>query len=208
MWSHRPPQSRQAVFPERDGSSSPPVFGRCNQKSISDDHGAEAGPAGRRAAGCRIPGSGRAERGTTTLQAMLQEHPGVFLPPAKELHFFSLHYGKGEEWYREQFAAATPGQRCGEITPYYLFHPEAPCRIQRLLPSARMIVLLRDPVKRCLSGLFHSRRLGLETLPVEEALEAEVERPAGAEDVLAATDGRHLSHQVHSYLSAAAMNNS
>jgi hypothetical protein len=152
----------------------------------------------------RLPdflGVGVQKGGTTTLQAMLQEHPGVFLPPAKELHFFSLHYGEGEEWYRQQFAATQPGQRCGEITPYYLFHPEAPARIRRLLPAARLIVLLRDPVERCLSGLFHSRRLGLETLQVEEALEAEPGRLAGAEAVLAATDGRHLSHQVHSYLS-------
>lgn len=152
----------------------------------------------------RLPeflGVGVQKGGTTTLQAMLQEHPEVFLPPTKEVHFFSLHYGKGEGWYREQFAAATPGQCCGEITPYYLFHPEAPARIRSLLPTVRLIVLLRDPVERCLSGLFHSRRLGLETLPVEEALEAEAGRLAGAEAVLAATDGRHLSHQVHSYMS-------
>ena len=152
----------------------------------------------------RLPdflGVGVQKGGTTTLQAMLQEHPGVFLPPAKELHFFSLHYGEGEKWYRQQFVAAQPEQRCGEITPYYLFHPEAPARIRRLLPAARLIVLLRDPVQRCLSGLFHSRRLGLEPLKVEQALEAEPGRLAGAEAVLAASDGRHLSHQVHSYLS-------
>ena len=152
----------------------------------------------------RLPeflGVGVQKGGTTTLQAMLQEHPGVFLPPAKELHFFSLHYGEGEEWYRQQFAAREPGQRCGEITPYYLFHPEAPARIQRLLPAARLIVLLRDPVQRCLSGLFHSRRLGLEPLEVEQALAAEPARLAGAEAVLAVSDSRHLSHQVHSYVS-------
>ena len=152
----------------------------------------------------RLPdflGVGVQKGGTTTLQAMLQEHPGVFLPPAKELQFFSLHYGEGEGWYRQQFVAAQPGQRCGEITPYYLFHPEAPARIRRMLPAARLIVLLRDPVQRCLSGLFHSRRLGLEPLHVEQALEAEPGRLVGAEAVLVANDGRHLSHQVHSYLS-------
>ena len=184
----------------------PPGFWEMQpEKGISDDHGAMSSPAG--AVKCmdgRLPeflGVGVQKGGTTTLQAMLQEHPGVFLPPAKELHFFSLHYGEGEEWYRQQFAAMQPGQRCGEITPYYLFHPEAPARIQRLLPAVRLIVLLRDPVERCLSGLFHSRRLGLEPLQVEEALKAEAGRLEGAEAVLAAVDGSHLSHQVHSYLS-------
>ena len=152
----------------------------------------------------RLPdflGVGVQKGGTTTLQAMLQEHPGVFLPPAKELHFFSLHYGEGEGWYRQKFRATQPGQLCGEITPYYLFHPEASARIHRLIPEVRLIVLLRDPVERCLSGLFHSCRLGFEPLQVDQALEAELGRLAGAEAVLAAPDGRHFSHQVHSYLS-------
>ena len=67
------------------------------EEGISDDHGAMSSPAG--AEQCmdgRLPdflGVGVQKGGTTTLQAMLQEHPGVFLPPAKELQFFSLHYG-------------------------------------------------------------------------------------------------------------------
>ncbi len=138
--------------------------------------------------------------GTTTLQLMLEQHPGVFLPAGKELHYFSLHYGEGEAWYREQFTAAHPDQICGEITPYYVFHPEAPVRIQQLLPEAKLIVLLRDPVERTLSQFFHSRRWGLETLDLEEALAAEEERLEGADAVLAAEDGRHRSHQEHSYL--------
>lgn len=146
-------------------------------------------------------GLGVQKGGTTTLQKMLEQHPGAFLPPAKEVHYFSLHYARDTAWYRQQFALAGAGKRCGEITPYYLFHPEAPRRIQQLLPTARLIVLLRDPVERCLSGLFHSRRLGLEPLPVEAALAAEPGRLVGAEAALAAPDGRHLSHQEHSYLS-------
>jgi hypothetical protein len=137
--------------------------------------------------------------GTTTLQVLLEQHPGVFLPAGKEVHYFSLNYGEGEAWYREQFAPANPDQLCGEITPYYVFHPEAQARIQFLLPQARLIVLLRDPVERTLSQYFHSRRLGLEPLDLEPALAAEEERLAGAEEVLASNDGRHRSHQEHSY---------
>jgi hypothetical protein len=137
----------------------------------------------------RLPeflGVGVQKGGTTTLQRLLEQHPGAFLPAAKELHYFSLHFDRGEAWYREQFAAASPGQRCGEITPYYLFHPLAPARIQALLPQARLIVLLRDPVERALSQYFHSRRLGVEPLELEPALAAAI--------------GCHRSHQEHSYL--------
>lgn len=151
----------------------------------------------------RLPdflGIGVQKGGTTSLQRLLEQHPGVFLPQRKELHYFSLHYGQGEPWYQEQFAAATPEQCCGEITPYYVFHPEAAQRIRALLPAVRLIVLLRDPVERTLSQYFHSRRLGLEPLALEAALRAEPERLAGAEAVLRAADGRHRSHQEHSYL--------
>ena len=145
-------------------------------------------------------GVGVQKGGTTTLQRLLEQHPSAFLPAAKELHYFSLHYALGEGWYRVQFAEAGAQQRCGEITPYYLFHPAAPARIQALLPQARLIVLLRDPVKRALSQYFHSRRLGLEPLELEPALAAEAQRLAAAEAALAAADGRHRSHQEHSYL--------
>ena len=154
--------------------------------------------------GGRLPdflGLGVQKGGTTTLQRLLELHPGAFLPAAKELHYFSLHFAAGEAWYYGQFAAAGLGQRCGEITPYYLFHPQAPMRVRALLPGARLIVLLRDPVERTLSQYFHSRRLGLEPLPLEDALAAEAERLQGAPEQLQAADGRHRSHQEHSYLS-------
>lgn len=151
----------------------------------------------------RLPqflGIGVQKGGTTTLQRLLEQHPDAFLPVAKELHFFSLHFAQGEGWYRQQFAGAGAGQRCGEITPYYVFHPAAPQRIAALLPGVKLIVLLRDPVERALSQYFHSLRLGLEPLPLEQALVAEPQRLAGAGDVLAAAEGRHRSHQEHSYL--------
>ena len=154
--------------------------------------------------GGRLPdflGLGVQKGGTTTLHHLLERHPSVFLPPLKEVHYFSLHFAEGEAWYRNQFASAVPEHRCGEITPYYLFHPEVPKRVHALLPKARLIVLLRDPVERALSQYFHSRRLGLEPLPLKDAMDAEAERLRGAPEQLQAPEGRHRSHQEHSYLS-------
>jgi hypothetical protein len=151
----------------------------------------------------RLPfflGLGVQKGGTTTLQGLMAQHPQLWLPASKEVHYFTLHYNRGVDWYRDQFVGASPNQRCGDITPYYIFHPQAPLRIHHLLPEARLIVLLRDPVERALSQVFHSQRLGLEPLELEQALSAEEARLAGAEAVLARRDGRHMSHQEHSYL--------
>lgn len=139
--------------------------------------------------------------GTTTLQLLLERHPQVFLPACKEVHYFSLHADRGPQWYSDHFQAAAPQALHGEVTPYYLFHPQAPERIHALLPQARLIVLLRDPVERSLSQYFHSRQLSLEDLSLEQALAAEQGRLAGAEEVLRSPGGRHRSHQEHSYLS-------
>jgi len=141
----------------------------------------------------RLPdflGIGTQKGGTSTLQALLQTHPGVFLPSCKEVHYFSLHADQTPQWYSRHYASANQNQRCGDITPYYLFHPEAPQRIQTLLPHVRMVVLLRDPVERCLSQIFHARRLGFELLEPAAALDAESERLAS---------GSVLSLQKHSY---------
>ena len=151
----------------------------------------------------RLPqflGLGVQKGGTTTLQRLLEQHPQVWLPPEKELHFFSLHYARGECWYADRFADAAPDQCCGDITPYYIFHPYAPQRIAELLPDARLIVLLRDPVERCLSQYFHSSRLGLESLELEEALASEQNRLLAAGLKLAEVGATHRSHQEHSYL--------
>ena len=129
----------------------------------------------------RLPhflGLGTQKGGTTSLQKLLEQHPGVYLPPCKEVHYFSLHAEEPARWYAEHYRDARRGQRRGDITPFYLFHPDVPARIRALLPRARMIVLLRDPVERALSQVFHARRHGFETLEVADALAAEPERLA------------------------------
>lgn len=143
---------------------------------------------------------GAQKAGTTTLGQMLRHHRSVFVAPIKEVHYFSINSERSRDWYASHFDGASPGQRRGELTPYYLFHPAAPRRIRSLLPHVRLIALVRDPVERALSGYFHSVRLGLETLSLEDALEREEARLAGADAVVEETGGRHESHQSHSYV--------
>ena len=112
---------------------------------------------------------GAQKSGTTTLFAMLGTHPQLTRPTDKEVHYFSLHYERGEAWYRRHFK----GEIAFEASPYYIFHPAAPERIRATIPNAKLIAILRDPVQRSISHYFHSVLKGHETLPMLEALHAE-----------------------------------
>ena len=137
-------------------------------------------------------GLGTQKGGTTSLHQLLAAHPQVFLPGCKEVHYFDLNHQKPLRWYTEHFSAARPEQICGDITPFYLFHPDVPDRIKARLPDVKLIVLLRDPVERALSQVFHAQRKGFEPLDLVNALKAEPERLAG---------GSPFSFQKHSYIS-------
>jgi hypothetical protein len=95
---------------------------------------------------------GAQNSGTTFLDTLLREHPGIFMPrKLKETHFFDLYFDRGPEWYSSMFQK-TGSLICGENTPNYLFNAEAPSRILSLIPNVRLIAVLRNPVERILSG--------------------------------------------------------
>lgn len=144
---------------------------------------------------------GTQKGGTTSLHRLLGQHPQVFLPPGKELHYFTLHDQEPLDWYAGHYKDAKPGEQRGDVTPYYLFHPRAPQRIRTVLPEARLIVLLRDPVERTLSHYYHAKRHGFETLDLVAALASEATRLEGADRRLRERGSRDFSHQKHSYLS-------
>jgi hypothetical protein len=93
---------------------------------------------------------GATKSATTWLSSNLSAHPRVFLP-SPELHYFSRHYDKGEEWYRSHFADARDGQLIGEKSASYLPDAQTPHRLHRLLPKARLIAQLRNPIERAYS---------------------------------------------------------
>jgi hypothetical protein len=144
---------------------------------------------------------GTQKGGTSTLHHLLRNHPNLHLPQHKEVHYFSLYDHQPLSWYSEHYREARSDQLCGDITPYYLFHPRCPASIYKVRPQAKLIALLRDPVDRTLSQFFHAKRHGFEPLELEAALAAEPSRLADAEDALASPGSVHYSHQKHSYVS-------
>jgi hypothetical protein len=126
--------------------------------------------------------------GTTSLYRYLTAHPQVAPAFTKEIHYFDLNYRRGSRWYRAHFPLEGTVRRtarvCGEASPSYLFHPLAAARAAQLVPAARLIVLLRNPVDRAFSHYLHQVREGLESLSFEDALGHEPERLAGEQERL------------------------
>jgi len=129
---------------------------------------------------------GAQKAGTTALYAYLRWHPGITGPSWKEVSFFDRHWWRGVGWYRGQFPLRSGGLIVGEASPSYLFHPLAPERARTLVPDARLVVLVRNPVDRAYSQYQHEVALGREPLSFEDALAAEDERMRGEVDRLVA----------------------
>jgi hypothetical protein len=147
--------------------------------------------------------------GTTFLYQLLVQHPYVRPAFAKEVHYFDLNFRRGDNWYRSHFPLHINNGRkyiTGESSPYYLFHPHAARRASAVVPDAKLIVLLRNPVDRAYSHYQHQvKRVGgdaRETLTFEEAIEAE-ERILPVEVSKMIQDEHHesLVHRTRSYLS-------
>ena len=79
-----------------------------------------------------------------------------------ELSFFNngpRFEDPGVSWYREQFEGWTGEPIVGEATPGYLFwrHRPSICRdrIRDVVPDARLIAILRNPIDRAQSAMIH-----------------------------------------------------
>jgi Sulfotransferase domain len=125
---------------------------------------------------------GASKTGTSFLHRALRQHPAVY-GGAGEVHFFDWNYGRGVEWYRRRFPKEAWRNSVlrsrgafvtGEKTPNYLFDSAVPERVRRVLPDAKLIVLLRDPVDRAFSHFQHQRRRGAEPLSFERAMASEL----------------------------------
>lgn len=117
---------------------------------------------------------GTMKGGTSTLNAWLRNHPQVLFSAIKEIHFFDDRFGRGERWYRTYFPLWEQllGGRCAlEATPSYLYRATVVAeRMQALVPDARLLVLLRNPVSRAISHFGHQVQRGVETRSPTEAL--------------------------------------
>lgn len=121
--------------------------------------------------------------GTTSLHQYLGEHPEVQrLPGIKETNFFSgppegIPYPLGSRRiarrseYESLFDERYPVR--GEASPCYALFPRrkgVPERMSKLIPDAKLIYLVRDPVERAISQYHFSVSVENEKRTIEQAL--------------------------------------
>ena len=123
---------------------------------------------------------GAAKSGTTSLHWYLDQHPQIQMSTDKEPNFFSgpengVPYPFGRtsrlEAYEELFDPAV-GVR-GEASTGYASHPRrqgVPERIKELVPEAKFIYLVRDPIARTISQYQHRVAVEGERRSLREAL--------------------------------------
>lgn len=102
---------------------------------------------------------GAVKAATTWIQMRLQDNPQVFVPDP-EPHYFSTGFDLGEDHYRSFFENRPSSARVvGEKSADYLAHPFAAQRVAAMLPHARLVVQLRNPVDRAYSDykMFYRR---------------------------------------------------
>jgi hypothetical protein len=113
---------------------------------------------------------GAAKAGTTALHQYLGLHPEVFMSRQKELQLFQRDDWREQlGWYESQFPVSAPIR--GEGSPVYSLYPfcsKVPERMREVVPDAKLIYLVRDPVERFIAHYTEHYALGFETRPFEQ----------------------------------------
>jgi Sulfotransferase family len=163
---------------------------------------------------------GAAKAGTNALYHYLRQHPQIYMSPWKEPKFFAFESeadlgfraANGREApvndtvvldraeYERLFDDARGEVARGEASTHYLYEERAPLRIKELVPGAKLIAVLRNPVDRAFSSYQHLVRDDLEPLEFGPALDAEPERIAENYALLYRyVDAGHYASQLDRY---------
>jgi len=131
--------------------------------------------------------------GTTSLHFILAQHPDIGIPHDEVFYFDAddpivhpdfLHAKthtlkwwdpdpsshSNLSWYAGRFAEFKDKALVGEDSTTYLMSDVAAGRIDKLLPDAKIIFMLRDPVKRAYSQYWHLMKTGRVSQTFEEIL--------------------------------------
>jgi hypothetical protein len=112
--------------------------------------------------------------GTTSIHHYLGLHPEIQMSKPKELNFFveEMNWDLGLDWYASRFDDRFKVR--GESSPHYTNLPRfegVAERIREHCPDARLLYMVRDPIKRILSHWVHATGAGYESREMIPTLE-------------------------------------
>lgn len=124
--------------------------------------------------------------GTTALYTYLQQHPGVFMTPAKEPGFFAVdgalydlecrhapqtsYFLTTIDAYQALFRHLGDETVIGDATPHYFYHRRVAQRIAYYAPDAKILSMLRSPAERMYSHYMMEVRDGSQRRTFERFL--------------------------------------
>ena len=97
--------------------------------------------------------------GTSGLHYYLSLHPEISVSRPKELNFFiaERNWPKGVDWYRSHF---DPNAKVrSEASPNYTAYPQhldVPERMHSIVPDAKLLYMVRDPIDRIAAHWVHN----------------------------------------------------
>lgn len=117
--------------------------------------------------------------GTSSFNYQLRMHPDIGIPKGKELHFFdddeifisTPDYAE----YHEKFRFWRRRRIYGETTPIYMYWKPCTNRIFSYNPKIKLLVLLRNPIKRAFSHWHMEFKRKTEPLSFAEAVSFEMD---------------------------------
>ncbi|MFW9929364.1 MAG: sulfotransferase domain-containing protein [Candidatus Thorarchaeota archaeon] len=121
---------------------------------------------------------GAAKSGTSSLYEYLNHHSSILPCVVKEPNYFTVYYDRGLDWYKSCFPFKfqkifTQGQKfiTGEATARYYWYPHAAQRAHRVVPKAKIILLLRNPINRSYSHY----KMRFKNKKVKQSFEEEIQ---------------------------------
>ncbi len=132
--------------------------------------------------------AGAPKAGTTSLYHYLSQHPDIFMSSIKEPHYFAdeirpRYFGEElrrfavnghfpnlvqtESQYLSLFTGASGHTAVGEASVSYLWSTSAPRNIANAAPSARIILVLRNPIERAFAQ--HRKLMHIRPVPLSFA---------------------------------------
>ncbi|ELU15572.1 hypothetical protein CAPTEDRAFT_96868 [Capitella teleta] len=107
---------------------------------------------------------GERKTGTTALLHFLMRHPQI-KAAQKEVHFFDRHanYREGLRWYVDRMPPTNSTEVTFEKSPRYFRSPWVPQRMHEIIPNIKLMLSVRDPIKRAVSDFHFSMEANWES---------------------------------------------
>lgn len=103
----------------------------------------------------RVIGIGAQKCASSWIHAVAGSHPDIGISDPKELDFFSYYFDRGYRWYESHFDSDKNARILFENSPSYFYDPRTPERANSYNPGMKIVLLLRDPLKRAFSNHLH-----------------------------------------------------